>query len=112
MIITESETNGFCVLYVEGRVDTIHVPEFERQIFGRIDRGETNLLINCKGLTYISSFGLRVFLMAQKKVLAKKGRLYLCELTRHVLETISISGFSSIFMIFETEEEALEKKAT
>lgn len=107
MKITESASNGFCILYPEGRVDTIRVPEFERQVLACIERGEVNLIINCRGLAYISSLGLRVFLTAQKKIIANNGKLFLCELTRPVLETIAISGFTTIFKIFETEEEAL-----
>jgi anti-anti-sigma factor len=107
MKITERANDGFCILYPEGRVDSTQVPEFERQVLGIIERGETNLIINGKGLSYISSLGLRVFLTAQKKIIAVRGKLYLCELTRPVLETIGISGFTTIFKIFETEEEAL-----
>jgi anti-sigma B factor antagonist len=107
MKITESASNGFCILYPEGRVDSTQVPEFERHVLGCVERGENNLIINCRGLGYISSLGLRVFLSAQKKIIASKGKLYLCELTRPVLETIGISGFTTIFKIFETEEEAL-----
>lgn len=107
MKITESASNGFCILYPEGRVDSTQVPEFEQHVLGCIERGENNLIINCRGLGYISSLGLRVFLMAQKKIIASKGKLFLCELSRPVLETIGIAGFTTIFKIFETEEEAL-----
>ncbi len=107
MKITEKASSGFCILYPEGRVDSTQVFELEQKVLGCIERGETNLIINCRGLSYISSLGLRVFLSAQKKIIAARGKLYLCELNRPVLETIGISGFSTIFKIFETEEEAL-----
>ena len=108
MKITEKASDGFCILYPEGRVDSTQVPEFEKMVLGCVERGDTFLIINGRGLSYISSLGLRVFLTAQKKIIAARGKLYLCELTRPVLETIGISGFSTIFKIFETEEEALE----
>ena len=108
MKISESARNGFCILYIEGKVDSTQISEFEKQILDRIERGENNLIINCKDLKYINSLGLRVFLSAQKKIIGRKGKLYLCELTQPVLETFAISGFSSIFKIYETEEEALE----
>jgi anti-anti-sigma factor len=108
MNINESEKDGFRIIYVEGRVDATQVSELEREIFDQIENTDKNLIINCKELEYINSMGLRVFLNAQKKIIGKKGKLYLCELTQPVLETFAISGFSSIFKIFETEEEALE----
>lgn len=108
MNITLSEKNGFHIIYVEGRVDSTLVSEFGKQILDLIEQNDKNLIINCRDLTYINSLGLRVFLSAQKKIIGRKGKLYLCELSPQVLETFAISGFSSIFKIFETEEEALE----
>jgi anti-anti-sigma factor len=108
MKVSEAAVKDFCILYVEGKVDSTQVPDFEKMILGPIERGERNMIINCRGLKYISSTGLRVFLIAQKRMLGSKGKLYLCELSRPVLETVAISGFSTIFKIFETEEEALD----
>lgn len=107
MEITTSAKNGFSVIYLSGRADSMHVSAFERYMLDHIAAGESKLIINCRDLKYISSLGLRVFLIAQKKIIEKKGKLFLCELTKPVLETIAISGFSTIFRIFETEEEAL-----
>ncbi len=107
MKIIESAKKDFCIIYLNGRIDSKNVPEFEQQIRSFLERGENKIIINCRGLTYISSLGLRVFLIAQKKIISQKGTLYLCELTPQVLETVAISGFSSIFKIFETEAEAL-----
>ena len=108
MNVSEASVKDFCILYIEGKVTSIQLPDLEKLILGPIERGEKNLIINCKGLTYISSTGLRVFLTAQKRMAGLKGKLYLCALTRPVLETVAISGFSTIFKIFETEEEALQ----
>ncbi len=107
MKIEASKKGDIWIISVEGRVDSKSVPDFEKGILEIADRGGHKLIINCRGLTYISSLGLRVFLLAQKKILSQKGVLYLCELTRPVLETVSISGFTTIFKIFETEEEAI-----
>ena len=108
MKISEAKAGDYCILYVEGKVDSTQVDDFEKMILDPVERGENKLVINCRGLTYISSTGLRVFLVAQKKMLGRKGKLYLCELTKPVLETVAISGFSTLFKIFETEGEALE----
>ena len=107
MEITSVTKGGFSVIYLSGRADSMQVPEFEHYMLTHIASGESNLIINCRDLKYISSLGLRVFLIAQKKIIEKKGSLFLCELSKSVLETIAISGFSTIFRIFETEEEAL-----
>ena len=108
MQITQSEKNGFLIIYLDGRVDSTQVSEFGRQILDLVENNDKNLIINCRDLKYINSLGLRIFLTAQKKIIKRKGKLYLCELAQPVLETFAISGFSSIFKIYETEEEALE----
>lgn len=108
MKITQSEKNGFLIIYVEGRVDSTKVSEFGSQILDLVEHNDKNLIINCRNLKYINSLGLRIFLTAQKKIIKRKGKLILCELAQPVLETFAISGFSSIFKIYGTEEEALE----
>lgn len=107
MNLTKKNSNGFCILDIEGRIDTTNFNEFENEIVGIIGGGETNIVLNCKGLNYISSSGLRVFLIAQKKLMALNGKLHLCEMQPTIKEIFDISGFSTIFKIFETEEEAM-----
>ncbi len=107
MNLTKKNSNGFCILNIEGRIDTTNFNEFENEIVGVIGAGEKNIVLNCKGLNYISSSGLRVFLIAQKKLMALNGKLHLCEMQPAIKEIFDISGFSTIFKIFETEEEAL-----
>jgi len=65
-------------------------------------------IINCKWMKYMISSGLRVFLIAQKKAVAVKGNLHLCELQPSMKEIFGISGFSKIFDIYGTVEEALQ----
>jgi anti-anti-sigma factor len=48
---------------------------------------------------------LRVFLVAQKKVISLKGELYLCNLQLAIQEVFKISGFSNLFRIYETQED-------
>jgi len=108
MNITKEKINGFCVLKIEGRIDTTNFNSFEKEISGIISSGETKIVFNCKNMSYISSSGLRVFLVAQKKMMAINGKLNLCEMQPTIKEIFDISGFSSIFKIFGTQEQALE----
>jgi anti-anti-sigma factor len=107
MNLLEKKINTFNVISIDGRIDTTNYNEFEKKISGIIERGETNLVLNCAGLDYISSSGLRVFLAAQKKIHTLKGKLNLCEMKPHIKEIFDISGFSNIFKIFGTEEKAV-----
>ena len=55
------------VIELVGRLDTTTAPALDKTIAE--DIGDTkNLVLNIKGLEYISSAGLRVLLSAQKKM--------------------------------------------
>lgn len=108
MNLSKKNINGFCVLYINGRIDTTNFNLFEKEIYEVLDSGEVNIIFNCSGLSYISSSGLRVFLITQKKLMGANEKLYLCEMQPTIKEIFDISGFSTIFKIFATEKEALE----
>ena len=60
---TETET----IIEIVGRLDTITAPALDKTI--NEDIGDTkNLVLDVKGMEYISSAGLRVLLSAQKKM--------------------------------------------
>jgi anti-anti-sigma factor len=100
--------DGHTVAYVEGRVDTTNYNEFENKMSDKIAETEDNIIINCKDLNFISSSGLRVFLMTQKKLMGAKRKLHLTNMQPAIKEIFDISGFSQIFSICDTEEEALK----
>ncbi len=81
---------------LEGRLDTTTAPELEREI------GELNdvreLVIDMKGLEYISSAGLRVILKAQK-IMNLKGSMRLINVGESIMEVFEITGFSDILTI-------------
>jgi len=101
------KAGNFSILKIKGRIDTTHSPELEEVVNQIFDSGEKNLIFNCGGIHYISSSGLRVFLVAQKKARATNGKLYLCEMQPPIQEIFRISGFSNLFRIFDTQAEAL-----
>ena len=107
MNLIEKKINAFTVISIDGRIDTTNYTEFEKQIAGTIEKGENNLVLNCSGLNYISSSGLRAFLTTQKKLTSMNGNLHLCEMQPQIKEIFDISGFSNIFKIYKTEHEAV-----
>jgi len=108
MNFTKEKINDFCVLKIEGRIDTTNFNSFEAEINLLFNSGEKNIIFNCSGLNYISSSGLRVFLITQKKSISLNGKLHLCCLQPAIKEIFDISGFSTIFKIFDSEKEALD----
>jgi anti-sigma B factor antagonist len=85
------------VIKLVGRLDTNTAPALEKTM--NEDIGDTkNLVLDVKGLEYISSAGLRVLLGAQKK-LQKVGSMKLINVCDAVMEVFEITGFADILTI-------------
>ena len=82
---------------VVGRLDTITAPALEKTIGENLD-GIQSLVLDFKGLEYISSAGLRVLLGAQKKI-QKMGSMKLTNVCEEVMEVLEMTGFADILMI-------------
>ena len=90
-----------------GRIDSVSSGEFEVRILRLIDHGEHNLVINLSQVDFVSSAGLRVFLMTAKKLQPVNGKVALCNVIPEVKEVFDISGFSSMFAIKPSVQEAM-----
>jgi anti-anti-sigma factor len=108
MNVQVTPSTGYSVVAVEGRIDTTTAGEFEKSIMEVIEGGCTRLILDCSGLNYISSSGLRVFLIVQKKMTSIKGQFRLYSLQPGIREIFDISGFSSIFSVFPDKDSALK----
>jgi len=107
MNIIKETISNYSILHIDGRVDTVNSPALEVEMDQLNNSGESKIIINCRNLKYISSSGLRIFLNAQKKAMTSKRKLCLCNMQPPIQEIFDISGFSSIFAIYGTLEEAL-----
>lgn len=101
--------NDMCtIVELKGRLDTTNYMALENNLNEMIQGGAHTLLIDCMNLDYVSSSGLRVFLVALKKLNQMNGKFVLCNLQDNIQEIFEISGFISIFQVFNSKEEALQ----
>ncbi len=107
MDITEEKRSEVKIISLKGRLDASSSPAFEQRLLNLIDQGERRLVLDFSELSYISSIGLRVLIATAKSLQKTKGRLALAALNNHVHEIFKIAGFTSIFSIFPTCEEAV-----
>ena len=85
------------VIEVVGRLDTITAPALDKTISE--DIGDTqNLVLDVKGMEYISSAGLRVLLAAQKKM-QKIGSMKVKNVCEEVMDVFEMTGFADILVI-------------
>ncbi len=85
------------IIEIVGRLDTITAPALDKTINEDIE-GTKNLVLNLKGMEYISSAGLRVLLSAQKKM-QKIGSMKLTNVCDAVMDIFEMTGFADILVI-------------
>ena len=108
MEIETAKEKNTVVVSVKGKIDAVTAPEFERVLADLIAQGENAFLLNFGGLEYISSAGLRSILSTAKQLKPKSGNILFSGLKGPVKDVFKISGFGTIFKIFETREDALK----
>ena len=99
METSQTHAEGVVIINAQGRIDSNTAKAFEDRLLGAIATTDPRMVVDCSQLDYVSRAGLRVLLMAAKRVKAAKGMLALAGLKPHVQEVFDVSGFSSIFSI-------------
>lgn len=97
-VITKGD-GGITHVTLEGNLDTPSSNEFSVAMQPLFNKSEPNIIINCEGLTYISSSGLRTFILLQKSVNKNNGQMVLERLLPEVRRVFDMTGFSKIITI-------------
>ncbi|MFM1769575.1 MAG: hypothetical protein RJA22_2104 [Verrucomicrobiota bacterium] len=100
--MTETMQGPCVVLALAGRLDGLAAPEVEARVDRLAAAGNRRLVLDCAGLNYVSSAGLRAFLAAAKRMQVAGGRCAFAALTPAVRELFQISGFASVMEIHDT----------
>ena len=98
------------VLKPAGRLDHDNYEAFRADLAtheAACAREQQTLVLDLSGLEYVSSAGLRCFMLAAKEAKARNGRVLLAALQPLVGEIFKISRFNLLFEIFPTLREAL-----
>jgi anti-anti-sigma factor len=96
MKIVEEPHGRVLLVTASGRLDGNSSGAFAEKIGSLITGVEPRLLLDCSGIDFVSSAGLRVVLSLLKKVKAANGIFALCAVQASVLEVLDISGFTSM----------------
>ena len=97
MTIEIKKNDQETIIEIVGRLDTITAPALDKTISE--DIGDTkNLVLDVKGMEYISSAGLRVLLSAQKKM-QRIGSMKVTGVCAEVMEVFEMTGFADILVI-------------
>ncbi len=97
MTIEIKKNDNEAIIGITGRLDTITAPDLDKAI-NELKADTKNLVLDVKGMEYISSAGLRVLLAAQKKM-HKSGSMKLINVCPDVMDVFELTGFLDILVI-------------
>jgi anti-anti-sigma factor len=110
MNVTSRRFANAVVLRVDGRLDQDTCSGFTRELMTYVDtiaHGGGAIILDLAGLEYVSSAGLRCFMLASRQAKARQARLFVAALQPMVKEIFEISHFNLVFQVFPTVREAL-----
>ena len=92
---------------LSGRLDAVGTAAAIEEVNAAIEAGARYVLLDLSDVTFLSSSGLRALLLMRKRLLDAGGELRLCALQPQVYEVFAITGFTRVFAIHRTRQEAL-----
>jgi anti-sigma B factor antagonist len=99
MEINIQEENGGYVAYFEGRLDTPAAIKAQQDITPLMANANKTITLDCTGLEYISSSGLRLFLSLRKETAAKGGKVIVKNINDEIKKVFMMTGFFNLFEI-------------
>jgi anti-sigma B factor antagonist len=107
MVLDISTMNGIIIITLARRFDTDSAPAIEDELKKITGQGPERVLFDFSKTEYIASAGLRVLLTTTRSILKKGGTVALSSLSPTVRQVLEIAGFTKIFSIFGSREEAI-----
>ena len=97
MNVTIQEQDGNMVAILEGNLNTAVAAATEKAMSPLNDVEGKDIIIDCTGLEYISSAGLRIFLGILQNVQERGVHVYIKGVNDAVNDVFTITGFCNIF---------------
>jgi len=107
MALVISTLNGIIIITLPRRFDTDNAPAIEVELKKITEQRPERVLFDFSKTEYIASAGLRVLLTNTRTILKNGGSVALSSLSPQVMRVFEIAGFTQIFSISVSREEAL-----
>ena len=94
----EVQINGLTASLI-GRLDTPASQETMEALAPLFEQADNTIVLDCSQLEYISSSGLRIFLMLRKQAAAKGGKVIVKGIQEDIRKVFMMTGFLNLFEI-------------
>ena len=105
-IISENQ-NGILLVRAQGTLNVAYTPQFQEKMQPLVDANPKALVLDCSGIDYISSIGLRAILEIGKSLKSKQSKLLLVSPTGLTSQIFENAGFGLLFGIHDSMEKAI-----
>lgn len=95
--ISTHDQDGRLIVSVEGDLNNTATKQAVESFAPIFQRTDCDIVIDCAGLNYISSSGLRLMLDVYKHASANNHNVFLSHLSDEIMEIFDISGFLQLF---------------
>jgi len=98
------------VLSPTGRLDHDNCESFREELAPHLERSARNtmaIVLDLSGLEYVSSAGLRCFMLAAKQAKAQSSRIVIASMQPVVAEIFQIARFNLVFEAYPKVRDAL-----
>lgn len=96
------------VLVISGRFDAANCSEFDRALNPLLEEHRF-FIIDFLKCNYLSSAGIRILLVSEKKLLSMGGGLFLCNLQSGIYQILEMAGLHKVFRLFESMQAAQDE---
>lgn len=103
------EAKSCLLINLEGIIETYNSLFFQSQMNKILDAGFINLIISGKTLKYVSSTGVGSLISLYRQIKLMEGSLIFIDFNDSIMEVLKLLGFSKVFCIKETIEEAISE---
>jgi anti-sigma B factor antagonist len=115
MNVTSRRFANAVVVLAAGRLDQYTCEAFRGDLLKYVEEaahGGGAIVLDLSALEYVSSAGLRCFMLASRQAKAQHGRIFVAALQPMVSEIFQISHFNLVFQVFPTVRDAVAAVST
>ena len=87
------------IAFFSGRLDTAAAIPTAEAVKPLMEAEHKEIVLDCTGLEYISSSGLRIFLSIRKEAAAKGNKVIVRNISADIRQVFVMTGFISLFEI-------------
>ncbi len=103
LAVTKDASTEATRIHISGEIDLYVAPDFKKDLYEAVGEGDSDVVLDCEGLTYIDSTGLGILLGALKRVRVNQHDVHICHLKDNIRKLFRITGLDKAFVLEEAK---------